>query len=214
MKLFDKLVDSCKDEWIQYTNHEFGSELAKGTLNYESFINYLIQDYIYLIHYTRCYAMLAYKARTQEEMSFALDNAVEIRDVEMAMHESFKELNINLENIDEHVTCTAYTRYLLDVAVKGDYVDLLVALTPCFVGYGEIGRWIRDNKDLKNNPFTNWVNQYGGDHYIKACRAYIDILNSYEDEITDKRLERLKIVFKDVTKLEIEFFNIALEEIE
>ena len=211
MNLFEKLKNSCRSEWTQYTNHDFGNKLAQGTLNYNGFIKYLQQDYIYLIHYMRCFAMLSYKGRNQKEMNFAIEKLIGIRDVEMGMHKTFTELNINVDDIEEHVNCIAYTRYLLDIAVTGDYLDLLVALAPCFVGYGEMGSNIKDITNYDNNKYSEWIKMYGDDDYIQACEIFTIYLNSYENEITEVKFERLAKIFKEVTKLEIYFFDIAME---
>lgn len=211
MSLFEKLKKSCATDWDNYVHHKFGSKLVDETLEYSGFLNYLQQDYIYLIHYMRCFAMLAYKGRNQEEINFGIDKLVKIRDVEMEMHRSFEELNISVEEIEEHVNCTAYTRYLLDVAVTGDYLDLLVAIAPCYIGYGEMGKNIRDLPRIENNKYEEWILMYGDDEYLKACEEFARYLNRYESEVSEIRFDRLKKIFRDVTKLEIKFFDIAME---
>ena len=45
----------------------------------------------------------------------------------------------DLENADEENANIAYTRYVLELGYSGDFLDLLSALAPCVLGYGEIG---------------------------------------------------------------------------
>ena len=40
----------------------------------------------------------------------------------------------------------AYTRYVLDAGHSGDLLDLLAALAPCVMGYGEIGSHLAATK--------------------------------------------------------------------
>ena len=54
----------------------------------------------------------------------------------------------------------AYTRYVLDAGHSGDFLDLLAALAPCVIGYGEIGA--RLAKESGDTPYRDWIaTQYG-----------------------------------------------------
>ena len=43
-----------------------------------------------------------------------------------------------IENSEESQACTAYSRYVLDVGMRGDVLGLFVALAPCLIGYGVV----------------------------------------------------------------------------
>lgn len=45
--LFDR--PDVQDVWRQYTEHEFVTRMADGSLPLDAFKNYLIQDYLYLV---------------------------------------------------------------------------------------------------------------------------------------------------------------------
>jgi hypothetical protein len=64
----------------------------------------------------------------------------------------------------------AYTRQVLERGLAGDLLDLLVALAPCVVGYGEIGARLmaEHGEGLSNNPYREWVETYAGDEYQAA----------------------------------------------
>ena len=47
-----------------------------------------------------------------------------------------------LRSTPESAATGVYGGYLLDVALSGDAIALLVALGACVVGYGEVGLWL------------------------------------------------------------------------
>ena len=67
-ELFNRLKSGCRSEWAAYTKHRFVLELGAGTLPKASFRYYLQQDYLFLIHFARAYALAAFKADDLEEL--------------------------------------------------------------------------------------------------------------------------------------------------
>lgn len=49
--------------WHRFVNHPFVLAMGDGTLPLESFKGYLIQDYLYLVHFARANALASYKAK-------------------------------------------------------------------------------------------------------------------------------------------------------
>ncbi len=70
--LFSRLIKANSQIWDEYLHHEFVKKLENGSLKEENFLFYLKQDYIYLIHYAKCYARLALNAKNAEELRFAM----------------------------------------------------------------------------------------------------------------------------------------------
>lgn len=55
--------------WHQFVNHPFVLAMGNGTLPHKSFKNYLIQDYLYLVHFARANALASYKAKSMEDIA-------------------------------------------------------------------------------------------------------------------------------------------------
>lgn len=69
--------------WKRFTEHEFVLNLGGGTLPVESFKDYLVQDYLYLVclsftccllltgqtHFARSNALASYKGKTMESIA-------------------------------------------------------------------------------------------------------------------------------------------------
>lgn len=71
--------------------------------------------------------------------------------------------------------CTAYSRYILDVGQSQDWLALQIALLPCLLGYGMIGRRLKDlqttNPPKEPNAYLTWINNYVADDYTEAVRT-------------------------------------------
>ena len=143
---FTDLKAACRDDWRAYSEHEFVTELGAGTLEPAAFRHYLQQDYLFLIHFARAYALAAYKSRSLAELRQAAEGLRTILDVELDLHIGYcREWDItedDLARLPEARATLAYTRYVLDTGSRGDLLDLHVALAPCLIGYGEIANWL------------------------------------------------------------------------
>ncbi len=215
--LFAQLSNACADEWAAYTGHGFVRQLADGSLPEASFRHYLVQDYRFLIHFARAYALAAYKSDRLEDIRAASRSISAIVDTETSLHIAYCKgwgLSENdLEAAPEARATMAYTRYVLEKGASGDLLDLHVALAPCVVGYGEIAaRLAADPATVtKNNPYGDWINMYAGDDYQSVARAEIDLL----DRLSARRggAERfgdLALTFSQATRLEADFWEMGL----
>ena len=64
------LIASCQTDWEAYTRHRFVQELGSGTLPEAAFRHYLQQDYLFLTHFARAYALAIYKCDNFADMRY------------------------------------------------------------------------------------------------------------------------------------------------
>lgn len=144
--LFARLRASAIETWMCYVDHPFVRRLADGSLEEGAFRHYLIQDYLFLINFARAYALAAYKAEDLDEMRQATATLSALIDQEMALHVEYCAgwgiSRSELEHMPEAMATTAYTRFVIDTGLRGDSLELAVALAPCVVGYAEIAQHI------------------------------------------------------------------------
>ena len=87
--------------WSDYTDHDFITQLAAGTLSENSFRHYLKQDYLYLIHYTRVMALSVYKSDSLAQMRVGQAGINAMLDMEIGMYLDFcQQWGIPLEEVD------------------------------------------------------------------------------------------------------------------
>src|SRR6056297_1697490 len=120
------------DTWQAYTQHAFVQGLGDGSLPRAAFLRYLVQDYVFLIHFSRAWALAVVKSETLAEMKMAAGVVDGLVNHEMQLHVSTcAEAGLSeadLEAAEEHPANLAYTRYVLEAGQAGDLADLLAAL--------------------------------------------------------------------------------------
>ena len=216
--LFARLRDSCAAEWRAYVEHEFVRRLGEGSLPEACFRRYLVQDYLFLIHFARAYGLAVYKADSLAEMRQAAATVAALLDVEMRLHVEYCAawgLNETEMAAQEEATATlAYTRFVLERGMAGDILDLHVALAPCVVGYGEIGRRLMADAatELEGNPYRAWIEMYAGKEYQAVAAGAEDQLDRLAvKRLTSGRFRDLSQTFAQATRLEAAFWDMGLE---
>tara|TARA_Y100001934_G_scaffold214644_1_gene254293 strand:- start:5188 stop:5868 length:681 start_codon:yes stop_codon:yes gene_type:complete len=217
LSLFERLKKSASAEWLAYMQHAFVQQLATGVLPESAFRHYLAQDYLFLIHFARAYALGVYKATTLEDMRHSSAAMSAILDTEMALHVKFCEgwglSPKDLESTEEASATMAYTRFVLETGLAGDALDLHTALSPCVIGYAEIARNIIADPQtrLEDNPYRPWIEEYASDAYQNVAQDARDYLDRLGDErLTEIRYPKLVEVFGRATRLEADFWEMGL----
>ena len=216
-ELFRRLRQACAEEWRAYVGHPFVRRMGDGTLAEDGFRHYLAQDYLFLIHFARAYALAIYKADNLADMRSAADTVKALLDVEMGLHLEYcagwgiSEQDILAE--PEAMATMAYTRFVLERGMAGDVLDLYVALAPCVVGYGEIGLALqRDPATLKEgNLYLPWIEMYAGAEYQEVAAAAVAQLDRLaQSRLTPQREAALIKTFAQATRLEAGFWQMGL----
>ena len=214
--LFGKLRKHAGATWVNYTHHPFLEQLANGTLPEVCFRRFLTQDYLFLIHFSRAYALLAAKSVRLNDIKDALAGLKSITE-EMPLHVGYcAKWGISEKDLENEIEATqtiAYTRFVLDIGQIGDRLDLMAALMPCVAGYAEIGMRLASSKNtvFDGNPYAEWIKNYESEEYYQGVQASIHMLNRLGGEDDGAaRFERLADIFTTATRLEIEFWQMAL----
>ena len=215
---FDALKESCRDDWQRYTQHRFIRALAEGSLPKAAFQHYLQQDYLFLIHFARAYALAAFKSQTLADLRQAHAGLKAILDLELGLHVEYCEgwgiSEAALERTPEARPTTAYTRYVLDTGQRGDLLDLHVALAPCVIGYAEIADWINAQSFTVRgaaNPYDAWIAMYESDEFQAAARSEQDWIDARMAGLPEARIDQLTQIFLKATRLETDFWAMNLE---
>jgi thiaminase (transcriptional activator TenA) len=216
--LLARLRDANGDDWRRYISHEFVQQLGNGSLPEPAFRHYLIQDYLFLIHFARAYALAAYKGETLEDLKSAMAAASALVDTEMGLHVGFCAgwglSEAEMAAAAEDNATLAYTRYVLERGMAGDLLDLHIALAPCVLGYAEIGLALSTAPETKRdkNSYSPWIDMYAGDEYQQVARqaaTYIERLAVRRG--AEARFDGLTRTFGEATRLEALFWQQGLD---
>jgi thiaminase/transcriptional activator TenA len=216
--LFTALVALAGPVWPAYTRHEFVMRLARGDLPEAAFRRYLVQDYLFLMHFARAWGLAVYKSDTLAEMRRAQRLVAATLDVEIGLHVDYcrgwglDEPRMAAE--PEALETVAYTRFVLDRGLAGDRLDLEVALAPCVIGYAEIARdRMADPATRRDgNPYREWLEMYAGDEYQRLAGDFAAALDEqFSLRGGEGRIRNLSASFTAATRLEAAFWRMGLD---
>ena len=212
--LYGQLRRDSGPEWGAYVSHRFVRELAAGTLSKDEFLAWMVQDYLYVVHYTRAYALIIYKSATVGQMRSAANIVFGLLNREMSLHRrQLAEAGVTeaqLDAAEESLETLAYARYILDRGQIGDVLDLTVTLSACLAGYGEIGmRLLADPATkLEGNPFRDWIETYGGSEYNALVREGLTRMEELAQALGGAaRYPVLLQQFRQAVRLEAAFWD-------
>lgn len=218
-ELFTRLRAATLDHWTPYIDHEFVRGLGDGTLPKSAFLHYLKQDYVYLHHYARAFALGVVKAGSLQETRLCAEIMHGLAVTELPLHvgicarESITE--DDLYNTKEEPENLAYTRYVLDCGQAGDFLDLLTALVPCAHGYGEIGVNLAATAHT-GTPYKEWIDTYAGADYQEMCHTVGKLFDqAAKDRIgtdfeSSPRWPKLCQIFATASRLEANFWSMGI----
>ncbi|WP_127112952.1 thiaminase II [Shimia sediminis] len=217
-KAFALMREGASGSWRDYTRHAFVEGLRDGSLPRAAFLHYLRQDYVFLIHFSRAWALAVVKSETHDEMLTAVGTVNALVAEEMQLHVGICEAagipQDELFATPERAENLAYTRFVLEAGYSGDLLDLLAALAPCVMGYGEIGA--RLGTEATSDTYRDWIDTYASDDYQTACKAVGTLLDSAltrrigPDFEKSPRWNRLCQTFQKATELEVNFWQMGL----
>jgi len=216
--LFPRLIEASEAAWPAYTRHKFVLLLAAGNLPEACFRRYLVQDYLFLLHFARAWGLAVYKSDTLPEMPRAQRLVAATLDVEIGLHIEYCRgwgLSEAVIAAASEVPATiAYTRFVLDRGLAGDRLDLEVALAPCVVGYAVIAAERMDDPQtrLDGNPYREWLEMYAGSEYQSLAReAEAALDEQFARRGGEGRFPSLAANFALAAGLEADFLQMGLD---
>ncbi len=214
--LYGRLRQQAGSHWQDYVDHPFLQQLAAGTLPERAFRRYLTQDYLFLLHFARAYALLVSKLRTLPEMRAATASLNGIV-AELPLHVAYcAEWGLSEAQIaaqPEAAETMNYTRYVLDIGHAGDALDLLAGLLPAWPAMPKSAcgcctipppRW----RAILTPPGSATTAKRG---YLAGVRAAIELLETVGHQRgAPGRFTELAQIFTTATQLESAFWQMGL----
>lgn len=213
--MLNQLIKNAQPYWQQYVEHDFVKQLANGSLPAECFCHYLKQDYLYLFHYSRAFALAIFKAKNFNQMETPRKSLESICQ-EIQLHLDYcRQWGISEAEIfatQESAACVAYTRYLLDCGATGGLAEIYAAITPCAIGYAQIARYITENYPrLANNPYQTWIDTYASEAFQQEAEETSAFLTALCAGFTPTQQNHIQHIFTTATRMEIAFWQMGLD---
>lgn len=213
MTFSERLYENVKTIWKKNHDHSFVQGIGDGTLDRDKFRFFMIQDYLYLIEYSKLFAIGATKAKDVKMMGeFAklLDSTL---NTEMELHRQYaKEFNISeqeLESAESAPTTLAYTHYMLQVGNNGGLAELVASLLPCMWSYAEIGKTLDDVPGARDGTYGEWIKMYASVEFHELTDWTINLLDELAEGKPERELKNLEEIFLNTTRFEYMFWDMA-----
>ena len=163
-------------------SHPFVAGVGAGTLETARFKRYVLQDYAYLIDYSRALALAAAKAPDLPTMGWFAQLLDETLNREMDLHRSYcAQFGITPAELESTIaapTTVAYTSYLLRLAHQGSFAELVAGLLPCQWGYWEIGDHLaRQGEPIDAPLYCQWIQMYADPEFAALADQLRNLAN-------------------------------------
>ena len=212
-KFTDELRLTAAPIWEADLKHPFVRGIADGSLPTEKFKFYLIQDYLFLLDYSRVFAHGAIKAHDEATMAMFAELLNATLNTEMDLHRGYcKKFGISaaeMEAAPVAPTTHAYTRHLLNVAEVGTLADLVAGVLPCQWGYAEIGTTLAEQGGSPEPLYQEWIDMYASPEFLSLGKWLRDLLNNLVVAYGPSEKERIKNYFLMSSRYEYLFWEMA-----
>jgi len=159
--------------WQAIFSHPFVSGIGDGSLSRERYEFFLKQDYLYLIDFSRVFALGTTKAKHLQDMTYFADLLQGTLKMEMELHRrtcaAFGIALEDLEKTEPAMITSAYTNLLVRTCYEGSFSDILAVLLPCGSGYIEIGQRLKTQGLPENKFYQDWINTYTSKEFVEVA---------------------------------------------
>ncbi|AAL81461.1 transcriptional regulator [Pyrococcus furiosus DSM 3638] len=202
----EELIKENENIWRRFLPHKFLIEMAENTIKKENFEKWLVNDYYFVKNALRFMALLMAKAPDDLLPFFAESIYYISKELEM-FEKKAQELGISL-NGEIDWRAKSYVNYLLSVASLGSFLEGFTALYCEEKAYYEAWKWVRENLK-ERSPYQEFINHWSSQEFGEYVKRIEKILNSLAEKHGEFEKERAREVFKEVSKFELIFWDIA-----
>lgn len=201
----------------------FLNELANGHLAPEKFVNYIVQDSLYLTGYARAMSFLAAKAPTPVDTKFWAESVCGAIAAEQELHKDLladanlaqttQALKSLIDQPKPSPTTLGYTSYLVASAAHQPYEIGVAAVLPCFWVYAHVGKQLaaQARKITESHPYKAWVECYDDEAFAQVTRQAVAIMEHCAAHTTPAIREAMRDAFLQACIYEWHFWHSAYQ---
>ena len=194
--------------------HPFITGIGDGSLPVDRFKYYVIQDYAYLIDYSRALAIASARAIDLQDMSWFARLLDETLNREMELHRSYcQNFGISLQelqSVEPAATTMSYTNFLLKTAYQGSFGELVASLLPCQWGYWEIGDHLLKRGLPTSAPlYVEWINMYSSEEFTELAHQIREMADRIGAGASFTEQAAMRQAYTNSVQLEHRFWDMA-----
>ncbi len=214
MKVMDRIISDSMDLWKAAADTTFLEALGKGTVDESLFLNYIIQDSIYLRYYLKAFAMGMFRSRTLRDMQFFYSILGFVNESENATRLDYLRkagmTDDDVESIPMTKACRSYTSFLISTAETGSLEEILMAVMPCMLGYGYVFKeTLRRWPGVMETQYAPLVSDYTAPWYDECCDAWTSYCEKALAGKSEDEIGKLSAVFREASRQELIFWEMA-----
>ncbi len=160
--------------------HPFLTGLSEGTLDRPAFEHFVVQDSHYLRDYARALLVLGARAPTAADSAMLARHASGAVEAELSLHAGLLDaLGVAPATVDATPvapTTRAYTSYLLATVHRGDFVDGLTAVLPCYWIYAQVGQVLAE-RGSPDPLYQRWVDSYADPAFTAVVTEVLSLVD-------------------------------------
>jgi len=210
---YRELREKTDPLWEAIFHHPFVKGIGDGTLSRDRFEFYLKQDYVYLIDFSRVFALACAKSRTLPDMGTFAALLHATLNTEMELHRktcaAFGIGEQELANTRKSPVTSAYTDLLVRTAYEGEFSDILAVLLPCACGYAEIGKRLESEGLPEDRFYRDWIDTYSSPEFQEFADWLIGRMNEHAADASAERKEQWHRLYESSARHEYLFFDMS-----
>lgn len=196
------LLETHAAQWTAATVHPFLEQCKTGTIKPQQFNTWLVQDYLFVIEFTRMQAQVIRNAPVHH-IDPLLGGIIAIKDELNWFRDKATERQINLQT-PRQPTCVEYCEFMASLESM-PYAVHAVALWAIEFAYNQ--GWQKPG--VMPDPYAEFANRWGNLEFTD----YVKILATQADEALSAAPESVQqqadATFLQIAKLEQDFWQMA-----
>ncbi|OIP36418.1 MAG: thiaminase II [Deltaproteobacteria bacterium CG2_30_66_27] len=199
--------------WEAIFHHPFVKGIGDGALSRDRFEFYLKQDFVYLIDFSRVFALACAKSRTLPDMGTFATLLQATLNTEMELHrKTCADLGIaelELAKTRKSPVTSAYTDLLVRTAYEGGLSDILAVLLPCACGYAEIGKRLKSEGLPEDRFYRDRIDTYSSPEFQEFADGLIGRMNENAADAPAQCKEHWHRLYESSARYEYLFFDMS-----
>ncbi|MBQ8994661.1 MAG: hypothetical protein IJ091_02490 [Oscillospiraceae bacterium] len=182
--------------------------ILHGTMTPEQYKYYYLQDYQYLLDYTRVWSTALGKCDDFQDMKLMLtiiNDVVEA--IDYYRDHWAKTVGVTPEDMDNVIMGEgkrSYTAYLSHIAHTCDAAGMACAVFPCGIMYTFFAEDLLSQCTLeKDNTYREWLEYFATDHYKQEAANKKEVIRRLCNDLPENQLRKLELIVATSCNYEI-----------
>ena len=206
-----EIWEKSKSIYKAILEQKFIKELSDGTLELDRFAQYIGQDEIYLKNYYQQMFALAEMMDTLENKELFVSFAKSGMEGEKLMHEFLISKYNICTTIPVSEVTTNYNDHIKAGVNSGNRCIALATMLPCMWIYNRVGLHIFNTAILENNPYKEWILEYGNEEFTNGVNIVLEIIDKWAENVDSDTLDKMSQFYLKAALCEYAFWDYGYE---